>query len=1176
MMASVVLGGNRRKSLILQGVDPETCMIVFKNHWAQVVKILEKHEPGRSGALSFLSGHTSSSSGGSGTSRLGPIPADEASAVQNYVEHMLFLLMEEEAGQGGAMGTILEFVVLEGVMERLFLWSLRRQFTEDMKLEQLRMYQMLLSQARQPLLHHKPVLRPLMMLLASCAGAGAESGGVVEAELVLLLNQLCVALVKDPSVLELFFHTSEDQGAANFLLFSLLIPYTHRQGSVGQQARDALLLIMSLSATEPRVAQHIAQNTYFCPVLATGLSGLYSSLPARLQVYSEDWHCLDQADWQQVPALVHFLHSLDFCSAVTKVAHPSIRSQLLSYIYNGFLVPVLAPALHKLTVEEVMTTTAYLDLFLRSISEPALLQTFLSFILLHTHDNVHILDTLVSRVNTPFQLGTVSLALFRTLIGLFCEDVMLQLVFRYLIPCNHLNRKLQYSLKQRDCYSSSASSFLLLMPSWCPVYPLNINKQSEHIHWPKGADLSVSDSVGYCRGSDFLMDVNYLHYLWDAQQAISTSHRACQLWSAPYDGTDPPPQEYRSDTPADDMDEEEEEIVTRAKSDSICSVVSSPPPSALSPTPSCSDTISTGNQTGRASSALELEWDDIFADDDPSSMMINAALANGSTDRCTTPALPRHIQEMRRNATKLVHGSYVEESEFQDDILVYDLVAKKDTKAAMLERMMAANRRARGSISNGQQVSSGITMATFSTRLATTGRTVIETVHSIMSTRRRSEDAGKEERKRSEDYGKEMMRRRRSEDWGKEMQKKKEDVFVQAESKARQLFTNGFNAKNHIIDECDDAEEDSAPFQQNCNHSDFTPVINHTHTTHQQHTHNHTPSLVTNTLPNGHSEFEPHDPSVPATDAKSQSLPDKKKSLNKLSKNDDFLSQYQELMLSLGVEPECDDITDDISTFRKRVRTLRQRLQEDEAGLGEEFVFSLSWGDREEEREDEEMEDEEGDGDGEEEEVEERRCSSKKGSRKHGVPFTGPFISVLLSRLENLLENSIAVNLLVTGILAQLASYPQPLLRSFLLSTQTHNQQHSIRTLYQVLVSVHAQIERYVSARPDYPALVTQAWRFLLAKDQDSKLRECFESHGGEIILDASLPNGSVRNALAPPPLGVLPPCPTIPPQAKSRVFAIVLYAEFLKELAAIAQEHSIAPDSTAEERGGAQTICGN
>lgn len=62
---------------------------------------------------------------------------------------------------------------------------------------------------------------------------------------------------------------------------------------------------------------------------------------------------------------------------------------------------------------------------------------------------------------------------------------------------------------------------------------------------------------------------------------------------------------------------------------------------------------------------------------------------------------------------------------------------------------------------------------------------------------------------------------------------------------------------------------------------------------------------------------------------------------------------------------------------------------------------------------------------------------------------TGPFISVLLSRLENLLENSIAVNLLVTGILAQLASYPQPLLRSFLFSTDSHDQS-SVRTLHQV------------------------------------------------------------------------------------------------------------------------------
>uniref|UniRef100_A0A3B5ALL2 Protein FAM160A1-like n=1 Tax=Stegastes partitus TaxID=144197 RepID=A0A3B5ALL2_9TELE len=951
MMASVVVRGNRKKSLTLRGVDPETCMIVFKNHWAQVVKILEKHEPGR------------------GTSRLGPIPADEASAVQNYVEHMLFLLMEEEAGQG-AMGPILELVVLEGVMERLFLWSLRRQFTEDMKLEQLRMYQMLLSQARQPLLHHKPVLRPLMMLLASCAGA---------AELVLLLNQLCAALVKDPSVLELFFHTSEDQGAANFLLFSLLIPFTHRQGSVGQQARDSLLLIMSLSASEPRVAQHIAQNTYFCPV----------NTQTETEPTGWFWSCV--------------------CT---------LTSCFLSYHLWWVC---------QLTVEEVMTTTAYLDLFLRSVSEPALLQTFLSFILLHRHDNVHILDTLVSRVNTPFQLGTVSLALFRTLIGLFCEDVMLQLVFRYLLPCSHLSRRQRCSLQQTDCYSCSASSLLLLLPSWCPLH-LRSGSQSEHIHWPRAPGecsslCARSVGVGQRRLLSSLM-------FWFVL-------RACRFWSAPYDGVDPPPQQYRSDTPGGDVDEEEELV--------------------------------------RTSSALELEWDDIFADED-SSAVINMALANGGvtmeTDRFTVspappPLPPRHIQEMRRSATRLVHGAYVEESEFQDDVLVYDLIAQKDTK-------------------DGD--------------------------HELKRTVGPAEPA--------------------------------------AGPAGRRNFTNGFNVKNHIIDEREDPDEGSETFKPNCNLSD---CVNHTYTTQQQqrNTQRHTAQLATNALPNGHVESESRD--LTLSNAKCPSLPD-----NRATSSSDLLSQYHELMLSLGVEPDCDDITDDISTFRKRVRALRQKLVEDEEELSAEFGFTSSLEDAEEE---EEMEEEE-----EEEEEEERmksgnvlsllkskHCSLDSHSPVLSHHASGPFISVLLSRLENLLENSIAVNLLVTGILAQLASYPQPLLRSFLLCTDQH-QQPNVRTLHQVLESVHAQVERYVAARPDYPALLTQAWRFLLAKDQD------------DVLLDPSLPNGSLKNALPLPPLSVLPPCPSIPPQAKSRVFAIVLFAEFLKELAAIAQEHSIAPDWSAEE----------
>lgn len=271
-------------------------------HWLQVVKILEKHDPLKNTQAKY-----------------GSIPPDEASAVQNYVEHMLFLLIEEQA-KDAAMGPILEFVVSENIMEKLFLWSLRREFTDETKIEQLKMYEMLVTQSHQPLLHHKPILKPLMMLLSSCSGTSTPA---VEGKLVVLLNQLCSILAKDPSILELFFHTSEDQGAANFLIFSLLIPFIHREGTVGQQARDALLFIMSLSAENSMVANHIVENTYFCPVSPSHwhafhplrFSSLvlmvntffYTFLFSKLYLAPSTERCLEEIFWREQSKLKSYL-----------------------------------------------------------------------------------------------------------------------------------------------------------------------------------------------------------------------------------------------------------------------------------------------------------------------------------------------------------------------------------------------------------------------------------------------------------------------------------------------------------------------------------------------------------------------------------------------------------------------------------------------------------------------------------------------------------------------------------------------------------------------------------------------------------------------------------------------------------------------------------------------------
>lgn len=100
-------------------------------------------------------------------------------------------------------------------------------------------------------------------------------------------------------------------------------------------------------------------------------------------------------------------------------------------------------------MDEVIAATAYLDLFLRTVDEPALLKVFLKFVLCARIDEIGLLDTLIQRINVStkvgrsmaarsavrkeicLQLGLVSLGLFHTLINLNCEDIMYRLVFMY-------------------------------------------------------------------------------------------------------------------------------------------------------------------------------------------------------------------------------------------------------------------------------------------------------------------------------------------------------------------------------------------------------------------------------------------------------------------------------------------------------------------------------------------------------------------------------------------------------------------------------------------------------------------------------------------------------------------------------------------------------------------------
>ncbi|XP_056418784.1 FHF complex subunit HOOK-interacting protein 1A [Hyla sarda] len=975
-MAQIFSVSKSRQSIDLQGVDPETCAIVFKNHWAQVQRILEKHDP-------FKNSHA----------RYGAISSDEASAVQNYVEHMILLLIEERV-KDAAMGPILEFVVSENIMEKLFLWSLRREFTDETKFEQLRMYELLVTQSHQPLLHHKPILKPLMMLLSTCSSTTAPN---VETKLVVLLNQLCSILAKDPSILELFFHTSEDQGAANFLIFSLLIPFIHREGTVGQQARDALLFIMSLSAENNMVAKHIVESTYFCPVLATGLSGLYSSLPTKLEDKGEEWHCLVKEDWLQVPSLIQFINSLEFCNAVIQVAHPLIRAQLVDYIYNGFLLPVLAPALHKVTVEEVMTTTAYLDLFLRSVSEPALLKNFLRFILIYQHENVQILDTLVSRINTPFRLCVVSLAMFRTLIGFHCEDVMLQLLLRYLLPCNHIMVSQRSAVKERDCYS--AAKFLALTPNCCS----NTTADGEDLEknyimllkfkQKDSGEANVS-SGSHEAESKFpeeyseTIDASYLKYLCEAEESILRCAEDCKVWSASYDGENPDPETSFQALLENSFRRGDFPTFRGGKRQYIGSFSSEIP--------------SIGGKLQD-----DLEWDDSY--DTGISPDSGTSSPQPPQDTVLPPEPPQHIQEMKKNATMYIKGTYNEEDDFDNDAMVYMLCAEKDSVETQVEKNESVSDKKPETDAHHKEQQCPAQEVSSTERNNKKNSSLSEKALKKQTTKRRKDPP------------------------------KLKIVFSCEED-------SDFSRKT--------MSPDSEDFIARCDE-----IINGLNTTAEDM------------------------PSSPAPE--SVSLPDEE--------------DFEKYSLST---PSVESIP---------------------SPFGSKDVMGYS----------------------------------NYSSRTQAAPFTGPFISVVLSKLENMLENSLHVNLLLLEIITQLASYPQPLIRSFLLNTNMVFQP-SIRSLYQVLASVKHKIEQFASVEKNFPKLLAEAQQYLVARVNMSQ-------GSTDVLTKDNLPGTGDTEMSSTHPLhaGVQrnnldPPLSTVSTRTRNALLAAAIFPEFLKELAALAQQHSV------------------
>ncbi|NXC17018.1 F16A1 protein, partial [Corythaeola cristata] len=585
---------------------------------------------------------------------------------------------------------------------------------------------------------------------------------------------------------------------------------------------------------------------------------------------------------------------------------------------------------------------------------------------------------------------------------------------RYLIPCNHMMLSQRWAVKERDCYSVSAAKLLALTPVCCSTaITLTLESQGkDYVLWKKAAQTKDSGRqssestciVEYGRA----VDISYLQYLGEAEEAILQCLKDCKVWSALYDGVNPDPDTFIQTLAEENSTDVEHPIFQlQQRTPSMCSS------SRVTPL---------GEKM-----QLELEWDDsydtgISPGSDVSSPQRYDDL--GSTEMQPPADPPKHIQEMKKNAIMLIKGSYIEESDFQDDVMVYRLCAQKDTQ---------------------DDNSKGKTLN-------------VAREHDVQS----------------------------------------------------QTVVNGPLAKSQLEMNLDEHSKRNSSLTQGV----MKEQINQ--------------KMI---------EIDPQ----PDLELKvSPQEADRNLSVRLLSTDgEDFIAQYDKIIKELdpnsaSLKEQKLDTPDPISPAEEE-----EDFENFSADTPSVESMSSPFGLKED-------------------------VSPKHAPRSQSTPFTGPFISVVLSKLENMLENSLHVNLLLIGIVTQLASYPQPLLRSFLLNTNMVFQP-SVRSLYQVLASVKNKIEHFASVEKDFPGLLLEAQQYLLFRVDMSDATEELLTKGN---VWHSSNAGKGRNLSEAYPT-VLQPFlgnkgkkglahPGLPAHVRNAVLAAALFPEFLKELAALTQEHSV------------------
>lgn len=198
------------------------------------------------------------------TKALNPFALEE---LKDNLVNVQILMSKDKPESHGQVGLCLKYILNENIIEGVYMFSTRqREYSKEVKLILLDFFTFVLSRSQQPLLIHEQILRPVNKLLRACEGT---KDVLLLSSLVPLLHQICILMQENQSLLDLFFIESNDHMQSRFLVLTSLISHMHDVGDVGNRARDALLLCLSLAdqLSGTNLGRFIATDCNFCQVI---------------------------------------------------------------------------------------------------------------------------------------------------------------------------------------------------------------------------------------------------------------------------------------------------------------------------------------------------------------------------------------------------------------------------------------------------------------------------------------------------------------------------------------------------------------------------------------------------------------------------------------------------------------------------------------------------------------------------------------------------------------------------------------------------------------------------------------------------------------------------------------------------------------------------------------------